>query len=77
MTETSRKILKNELTRVIAINLVCLALFVAFCAAITFGSTAMLFTYWNEHRALSMVVLMAAIVSIPSGVEIAVSRFGH
>jgi hypothetical protein len=74
MTETSRKLLKNQLAHVIAFNLLCLGLFVALCVAMTFGSLDMLLTYWNEHRAASMVVSMAAILSIPSIVEATVSR---
>jgi hypothetical protein len=77
MTEMSYDILKNRLAHVIAINLLCIGLFVAFCVAMTFGSLDLLLTYWNEHRAASMVVLMALIVSIPGIVEIIVSRLAR
>lgn len=76
MTETSRQVLGNQLGRVIAINLTCLVIFVAFCALMTFGSLSQLITYWNDHRAASVVVIMIAIVSIPSVIELTVSRLG-
>jgi hypothetical protein len=76
MTEASRQLLSKQLARVIAINLMCLVVFVAFCAIMTFGSPSLLLTYWNEHRAASVVVIMIAIVSIPSAIELTVSRLG-
>lgn len=76
MTETSRQLLDKQLARVIAFNLVCLVVFIAFCAAITFGSLSSLPTFWNEHRAASVVVVMIAIVSIPSAIEHTASRLG-
>jgi hypothetical protein len=75
MTETSRQWLRHELTRVIAINLSCLSLFVAFCAVMSFGSPSLLLSYWNEHRAASIVLIMISLVSIPGLVEIALSRW--
>jgi hypothetical protein len=42
MTETSRQFLCKQLARVIAINLMCLVFFVAFCAVMTFGSLSRL-----------------------------------
>lgn len=75
MTETSRQSLGHQLTRVIAINLSCLALFIAFCAVMTLGSPTLLLTFWNEHRATSVIVIMISIVSIPGLVEIALSRW--
>jgi hypothetical protein len=76
MTETSRQILSRQLARVIAINLMCLVVFIAFCALMTFGSLSQLLTYWDEHRTASVFVIMIAIVSIPSVIELAVSRLG-
>jgi len=82
MTETSRPflskqlVLSKQLARVIAINLMCLVVFVALCAVMTFGSLSRLLTLWNEHRAASVVVIMIAIVSIPSLVELAASQWG-
>jgi hypothetical protein len=76
MTETTRQVLSKQLGRVIAINLTCLVIFVAFCALMTFGSLSQLLTYWNEHRAASVVVIMIAILSIPSVIELTVSRLG-
>jgi uncharacterized membrane protein YqjE len=76
MTETSRQILSRQLGRVIAINLMCLVVFCAFCALMTFGSLSVLFAFWNEHRAASVIVAMIAIVAIPSAIEVAVSRLG-
>lgn len=65
---------RGQLASVIAINLMCLVVFGAFGAVITFGSLSLLLTYWNEHRAASVVVIMIAIVSIPGVVELVVSR---
>jgi hypothetical protein len=76
ITETSRQFLIKQLARVIAINLVCLVVFIAFCAVMTFGSLSLLLTYWNEHRAASVIVIMIAIVAIPSVIELTVSRLG-
>jgi hypothetical protein len=76
MTETSRQFLNHQLARVIAINLMCLVLFTAFCALMTFGSPSLLLTYWNEHRAASVVVIMIAIVVIPGLIELTASRLG-
>ena len=59
----------------IAINLMCLVVFIAFCAFITFGSLTLLLTYWNEHRAASVIVVMIAIV-IPGVIELTASRLG-
>jgi hypothetical protein len=74
MIETSRQLLSKQMARVIAINLMCLVVFTAFCALITFGSLSLLLTYWNEHRAASVVVIMIAIVSIPSAIELTISQ---
>jgi hypothetical protein len=52
----------------------CLVVFIAFCAVMTFGSLSLLFTYWNEHRAASVIVIMIAIVTIPSVIELIASR---
>jgi hypothetical protein len=76
MTETSRQLLSKQLARVIAINLMCLVVFVAFCAVVTFGSLSRLFAIWNEHRAATVIVIMIAILSIPSVIELAISRLG-
>jgi hypothetical protein len=76
ITETSRQFLSKQLARVIAINLMCLVVFIAFCALMTFGSLSRLFMYWNEYRAASVVVTMIAIVSIPSVIELIASRLG-
>ena len=75
MTETSRQTFGRELTRVILINLSCLSLFIAFCAVMTLGSPSLLLSFWNEHRAASVLVIMISIVSIPGLVEIALSRW--
>ncbi len=77
MNETTRQVLSKQLVRVIAINLLCLVVFVAFCTLMAFGSLSVLLTYWNEHRAASVVVIMIAIVSIPSVFELMVSRLGY
>jgi hypothetical protein len=74
MTETSQQI--KDLAGVITVNLVCLVVFIAFCAVMTFGSTSLMVTYWNEHRAASLLAAMAAILVIPGLVEIAVARWG-
>ena len=74
MTETSLQSLSNHLALVIAINLMCLVAFIAFCALMTFGSLSLLLTYWNEHRAASVFVIMIAIVSIPGVIELTASR---
>jgi hypothetical protein len=74
MTETSRQFLSSQLARVIAINVMCLIVFIAFCALMTFGSLSLLFTYWNEHRAASVIVIMIAIVTIPGAIELIASR---
>jgi hypothetical protein len=76
MTETSRQFLGNQLARVIAINLMCVIVFVAFCALMTFGSFSLLLTYWNEHRAASVMVIMIAMVTIPGVIELIASRLG-
>src|SRR5450432_4049956 len=76
MTDTSRQLLSKQLVRVIAINLMCLVVFVAFCAVVTFGSLSRLLTIWDEHRAASAIVIMIAILSIPSVIELAISRLG-
>ena len=76
MTETCRQLLSKQLARVIAFNLMCLVVFIAFCGLITFGSLSSLLTVWNEHRAASVVVIMIAIVSIPGAIELTVSRLG-
>jgi hypothetical protein len=76
MTETSRQLLNKQLVRVIAINLMCLVVFVAFCAVVTFGSPSRLLTIWDEHRAASVIVIMIAILSIPSVIELTISRLG-
>ena len=76
MIDTSPYSLSKQLARVIAINLVCLVVFIAICALMTFGSLSLLFTYWNEHRAASVILIMVAIVSIPSAIELLVSRLG-
>lgn len=76
MTETSRQFLSKQLARVIAINLMCLVFSVAFCAIVTFGSLSSLLTYWNEYRAVSMFVIIIAIVVIPSVIELIASRLG-
>jgi hypothetical protein len=76
MTEISRQLLSNSLTRVIAINLICLVIFIAFCAVMTLGSPSQLLTYWNEHRTASVLVIMIAILSIPGLVELSLSRWG-
>lgn len=75
MSETSRQSLGQQLTRVIAINLSCLALFIVFCAVMTLGSPSLLLAFWNEQRATSVVGIMILIVSIPGLVEIALSRW--
>ncbi len=74
MSEASRQSLSNQLARVIAINLLCLVFFVTFCAVMILGSATLLFAYWNEHRAVSVVTIMLAIVLIPGLLELAVSR---
>jgi hypothetical protein len=74
MTETSRQRLSQQLARMIAMNLMCLVVFIAFCALITFGSLSLLLTFWSEHRAASVIVAMAAIVAIPSVIELTASR---
>jgi hypothetical protein len=76
MTETSRQSLSKQLARVIAINLMCLAVFIAFCALMTFGSLSVLFAFWFDHRAASVIVIMISIVSIPSVIELSLSRLG-
>ena len=76
ITDTSRQRLSTQLARVIAINLMCLVVFIAFCALMTFGSLSVLLTFWNEHRAASVIVTMISLVSIPSVIEITVSRLG-
>ena len=38
ITETSRQFLSKQLARVIAIDQICLFLFIAFCTVMTFGS---------------------------------------
>jgi hypothetical protein len=76
MTETSRQLLNKQLVRVIAFNLMCLVVFIAFCAVITFGSLSLLLSFWNEHRAASVVSIMIAVVSIPGVVELTVLRLG-
>jgi hypothetical protein len=76
MTEKSRQVLIKQLGRVVAINVMCLVAFVAFCALMTFGSLSLLLTYWNEHRAASLFVSMIAMVSIPSVIELTISRLG-
>jgi len=76
VTEASRQFLINQLARVIAINLMCLISFIAFCALMTFGSPSLLLTYWNEHRAATVIVIMIAIVTIPSVIELTASRLG-
>ncbi len=75
MTETSRQLLVNQLARVIVINLICLSLFHRFLRGHDLGSPSLLLTYWNEHRAASVLVIMISIVSIPGLVEIALSRW--
>jgi hypothetical protein len=75
MTETSRQCLNNQLARVIAINLVCLVIFIAFCALMTFGSPTRLLAFWSEHRVESVIAIMFAIVSIPGLVEVTLSRW--
>ncbi len=75
MTETSRHPLGHQLTRVIAINLICLALFIAFCAVMTLGSPSLLLAFWNEHRATSVVLIMVSLLLIPGLVEIVLSRW--
>jgi len=74
MTETSRQRLSQQLARMIAMNLMCLVVFIAFCALITFGSLSLLLTFWSAHRAASVIVAMAAIVAIPSVIELTASR---
>src|ERR1700720_4383948 len=69
MAETSRQFLSKQLARVIAINLMCLVVFVAFCVVMTFGSLSRLLVFWNEHRTASVVAIMIAIVSIPGVIE--------
>lgn len=76
MAEPARQFLSKQLARVIAINLMCLVVFTAFCAVMTFGSLSRLFMYWNEHRAASVVVIMIAIVTIPGAIELIASRLG-
>jgi hypothetical protein len=76
MPEVSRQVLSKQLRRVIAINLMCLVVFIALCALVTLGSLSVLFTFWNEHRAASVIVIMIAIVSIPSAIEVSISRLG-
>jgi hypothetical protein len=73
-TEPSRQYLAKKLARVIAINLICLLVFVAFCVVMTFGSLSRLLALWNEHRAASAIMIMIVIVSIPGLVEFAASR---
>lgn len=75
MTESSRHSLGQQLTHVIAINLICLALFIAFCTVMTFGSPSLLLAFWNEHRVTSVVLIMISLVLIPGLVEIALSRW--
>jgi hypothetical protein len=74
MTETIRQSLSKQLTRVIAINLMCLAAFIAFCALMMFGSLPVLLTYWKEHSAASVIGLMFAIVSSLSAIKLTGSR---
>jgi hypothetical protein len=76
MTETSRRRLSQQLARMIAMNLMCLVVFIAFCALMTFGSLSLLLTFWTEHRAASVIVAMVAIVAIPSVFELTASRLG-
>ena|SRR5580704_2301473 len=76
MFERSRQLLRKQLARVIAINLMCLVIFVAFCGLMSLGSVSLLLTYWHEHRAASVVMIMIAIVSIPGLVEFTTSRLG-
>jgi hypothetical protein len=76
MTETSRQSLSRQLTRVIAINLTCLVVFIAFCALLTLDLFSASVTYWNEHSAASVIAIMIAIVSILGAIELAVSRLG-
>jgi len=73
-TELFRQFLTKKLARVIAINLVCLVVFVAFCAVMTFGSLSRFLALWNEHRAASVIMIMIVIVSIPGLVELSASR---
>jgi succinate dehydrogenase hydrophobic anchor subunit len=74
MTEAPGQFSSNQLVRVIAIILMCLVVFVTFCAVATFGSPSLLLGYWSEHRAAAVVAIMLAIVLIPGLVELAVSR---
>jgi len=74
MTEAPGQSSSNQLLRVIAIILMCLVVFVTFCAVVTFGSPSLLLAYWNEHRSAAVVAIMLAIVLIPGLVELAVSR---
>jgi hypothetical protein len=74
MNEARCQFLNRQLARVIAMNLMCLVVFIAFCAVMTFGSLTLLLSYWNEHRAASVIIIMIAIVAIPSLIEFAVSR---
>jgi hypothetical protein len=74
VTENPRQLLRHQLARVIAINLVGLALFIVFCAIMTVGSPSVLLTYWNQHRAVSVVLIMTFIVSIPCLVGLVLSR---
>lgn len=73
---TPREFLSSQLARVIAINMMCLVVFVAFCTVMTFDSPSLLLSDWNEHRAASVVAIMLAVVLIPGVVELAVSRWG-
>ena len=77
MTELSRRVLNKQLTRVIVINMICLIIFLGLCAIAASGSLSLLFWYWNNHRAASMITVMIAVVSIPSVVEFIASRRGY
>jgi hypothetical protein len=67
MTETFRQSLNKQLTRVIAINLTCLVVFIGFCTLMTFGLL---------HGAAPVIRFMIAIASILCAIEITVSRLG-
>ena len=77
MTELSQRVLNKQLTRVIVINMICLIILSALCAIAAFGSLSLLFGYWNDHRAASMITMMIAVVSIPSVIEFIASRRGY
>lgn len=76
MTHLDSKSLGNQLVRVVAFNLACLAACIFLVLIASLGSVRILENLWDNHRAASVAFAMVAILVVPDLVAVAFARCG-